>query len=133
MNINKTNVEKFGAEFDTMISILAKKYGLVVGRRSIRYTDSGMKISVKTNNIDASGEKIVNKYHEDVAKFILGSKFGKDAVKDGVIGHQWKLLNNEVIVIVITDWNTRNSKYPVIYTKNGKSYKGIADFIIGRA
>lgn len=124
MKINPNTLKEFRYDFADAMLKLENKYGLAIRLTTIKYTDAGFTPKVEVRNLDNSGEPMIDPIQEAKAKFAVGKHVGHIAVSGGVIGHRWKLNGGDEVYV--TGFNSKNSKYPLLYERNGQSYKGPA-------
>jgi len=133
MRMIESDLKLFRHEFAAKMESLEKRFNIKINLGNISYNDAGFtsKISVKRIDID-TGTVMIDPNAEKKARLHLSIHL-KDAniCMGPIFGEKWKTICGNIITI--TDWKSKNSRFPVIYEHDGKTYKGQVNLITGRA
>jgi len=136
MNMNEQTLKEFRADFASAVAQLEKNYNVKINLNNISYNDAGFHTKLEVKNM-WGGKPIVDRNLEmracrAVARKLFHCNEIHSDFDGGFIGAQWLTIKGEVITIV--DFKTKNSRYPLIFTKAGHTgtFKGPIELLKGK-
>jgi hypothetical protein len=121
MNINADSLSEFREAFADAMLNLEAKFGIAIELGNIKYSPDSFSGKVEVKNLNSDGRPMLNMIHENTAYWAVSTHLGREACNGGILNQFWILTNGNKVFV--EDFNSRRSKYPVIYSYNGTRYR----------
>jgi hypothetical protein len=131
MQMNEKNIGEFRKAFQIAMKDLEKYFDVQIEIKNIRFNEAAFHTQLDVKNVDGNGRVAIEPLHEMKAQYALRHIGSQSLKARGVIGQKFLLANNSVVTIV--DFDSKKSKYPVLYIRDGKRFKCAPEMITGYA
>ena len=121
MKMNSNEIDRFRTDFASALGWVEQKYGVKINIGRISYNTAGFRSKLEVHNIDENTGVVIQDPSIEIKAARAFRMHGKDPGVQPIIGGKFIMTNGKIITI--SGYNSRNSRYPVLYSSYGQNYK----------